>query len=73
MGRFEELLELRKTLRANIFDEEELIELSKKMTDEELEGIDRSLLTYSHSDRLESIMGLLDKLNERVDIILKNK
>lgn len=67
MNRFNELLEKRKTLEANIFEEEELIELSKNLSKEELDKIDPKLLTYSNSDRLGNIMVLLDKLNAVIE------
>lgn len=67
MNRFNELLEKRKTLEANIFEEEELIELSKNLSKEELDKIDPKLLTYSNSDRLENIMELLDKLDAVIE------
>lgn len=67
MKRFNELLEKRKNLTANIFEEEELIELSKTMNDEELKNIDKELLTYSNSDRRDKISSLLDRLSEVID------
>jgi hypothetical protein len=69
MCRFTELLEKRKTLEANIFEEEELIELSKSLSKEELDKIDPELLTYSNSKRLGDIMSLLDKIDA---FLLKN-
>jgi hypothetical protein len=67
MSRFNELLEKRKTLEANIFEEEELMELSKNLSKEELDKIDPKLLTYSNSDRLGNIMKLLDKLDAVIE------
>ena len=67
MNRFNELLEKRKTLETNIFEEEELIELSKNLSKEELDKIDPKLLTYSNSDRLRNIMELLDKLDAVIE------
>ena len=67
MKRFNELLEKRKNLTANIFEEEELIELSKNMNEESLAGVDKDLLTYSNSGRLDDIFKLLDKLDKRID------
>jgi len=45
MSRFTELLEKRRSLEANIFEEEELIGLSKNSPKQELEKIDPELLT----------------------------
>jgi len=73
MERFNELLEKRKKLTASIYEEEELIELSKKMTSEQLEGIDRSLLIPSNNERLDKISLLLDKLSNKLDEIKKLK
>lgn len=67
MTRFNELLEKRRNLTADIFEEEELIELSKTMTEEQLTGVDKELLKYSNSDRLDNILYLLDKLNKTLD------
>jgi len=67
MKRFNELLEKRRNLTADIFEEEELIELSKSMTEEELKDVDKSLLTYTNSDRLNKIYSLLDRLSESID------
>lgn len=67
MERFNELLEKRKNLTANIFEEEELIELSKSMSDDQLKSVDKELLKLSNSDRLDRISLLLDKLNEKLD------
>lgn len=62
MERFNELLEKRKKLEANIYEEEELIELSKQLPQEELDKIDPELLTYSASKRLDEILELIDRL-----------
>jgi hypothetical protein len=67
MKRFYELLEKRRNLTANIFEEEELIELSKSMTEEQLKDVDKSLLTHTNSDRLDKISSLLDRLSEVID------
>ncbi len=67
MKRFDELLEKRRNLTADIFEEEELIELSKSMTEEELKDVDKSLLTHTNSDRLDKISYLLDRLSEVID------
>lgn len=67
MSRFAELLEKRKTLEANVFEEEELIQLSKNLSKEELDKIDPELLTYSNSKRLDNIMSLLDKLDAVIE------
>jgi hypothetical protein len=63
MERFNELLEKRKNLIANIFEEEELIELSKKLNPEQLQQVDKSLLTYSNGQRLDKLLELLDRIN----------
>ena len=62
MKRFDILLEKRKNMTANIFEEEELIELSKSMSDEELKYIDKSLLTYTNSQRIDSMISKIDEL-----------
>lgn len=62
MERFNELLEKRKNMTANIFEEKELIEIAKKMSEDELKDIDKSLLTYSNSQRLDSLNSKLDEL-----------
>lgn len=62
MERFKELLEKRKNLTASMFEEEELIEISKTLTEEQLASIDKKLLTYSNGERLDSLNSLLDKL-----------
>lgn len=67
MSRFAELLEKRKNLEADVFEEEELIQLSKNLPKEELDKIDPELLTYSNSKRLDSIMSLLDKLDAVIE------
>ena len=67
MSRFTELLEKRRTLEANVFEEEELIQLSKNLSKEELDKIDPELLTYSNSKRLDNIMSLLDKLDAVIE------
>ncbi len=67
MSRFAELLEKRKNLEADMFEEEELIQLSKNLPKEELDKIDPELLTYSNSKRLDSIMSLLDKLDAVIE------
>lgn len=67
MSRFTELLEKRKSLEANVFEEEELIQLSKNLSKEELDKIDPELLTYSNSKRLDDIMSLLDKLDAVIE------
>ena len=67
MTRFNELLEKRKNLTSNIFEEEELIESSKKMSVEEVSEIDPELLTYSHHKRHNDIMDMLNKLGNLLD------
>jgi hypothetical protein len=64
MNRFNELLEKRKNLTATIFEEEELIEISKTLDKEQLKNIDENLLTYSNMDRLKELNILMDKLIE---------
>jgi len=72
MTRFYELLEKRKSLKANIFEEEELIELSKSLPEGELNKINPELLTYSNSKRLDNIMSLLNELDTKI-VNNKNK
>ncbi len=62
LEKFNKLLEKRKNLTATIFEEEELIEISKDLTDEQLKIVDKELLTYSNSVRLDSILLNIDKL-----------
>ena len=62
MERFNELLNKRRNLTATIFEEEELIEISKTLTKEQLKDVDEILLTYSNSDRLDSLNSKLDEL-----------
>jgi hypothetical protein len=64
MDRFNELLEKRKNLTATIFEEEELIEMSKKMTEEQLKDVDKELLIYSNHKRMDHMLELLDKMND---------
>ena len=66
-SRFTELLEKRKNLKSNVFEEEELIQLSKNLSKEELEKIEPELLTYSNSKRIDRIMSLLDKLDAVIE------
>lgn len=66
-NRLSELLGKRKALTANIFEEEELIELSKKLSKEDLSGIDPELLTYSNSKRLDDIFSKFDELSKKLD------
>lgn len=67
MVRFKELLEKRKNLTASIFEERELIEMSKTLTKDQLKDIDVKLLTYSNEDRLESLDSKLDKMLSLLD------
>lgn len=67
MNRFNELLEKRKNLTADIFEEEELINLSKTMSKEELKGVDKNLLVFSNSNRLDEISSLLDRLIKEIN------
>ena len=62
IDRFNELLSKRKNLTATIFEEQELIEISKTLSPEQLENVDKSLLTYSNGQRLDSLNRLLDKM-----------
>ena len=66
-NRFKELLEKRKALTANIYEEEELIEMSKKLSKEDLSGVDPELLTYSNSKRLDDIFSKLEELGKKMD------
>lgn len=66
MNRFQELLDKRKNLTADIFEEEELIEISKTLNEEELNKIDKNLLTYSNSLRLQLISNKLDELIDKL-------
>lgn len=66
-NRFSELLEKRKALTANIYEEEELIEMSKKIPKDDLSLIDPELLTYSNSKRLDDIFSKLDELSKKLD------
>lgn len=59
---FNELLKKRRNLTATIFEEEELIKISKTLTKEQLKDVDKTLLTYSNSDRLDSLNSKLDEL-----------
>ena len=63
MERFNELLEKRKNLTADIFEEEELIDISKTLSEEELKDVDPKLLTFSNTERLDGILSLLDKID----------
>jgi len=63
MKNFYELLEKRKNLTASIYEEEDLIEMSKTMTEDELKDIDPTLLTYSNGERLGDI-------SEKIDAVL---
>jgi hypothetical protein len=60
--RFQKLLQKRKTLTATIFEEEELIELSKRLPPEVLKGVQPEMLTYSNEQRLDNIASKLDEL-----------
>ena len=62
MERFNELLEKRRSLTATMFEEEELIKISKTLTKEQLQDVEETLLTYSNSDRLDSLSSKLDEL-----------
>lgn len=66
--RLTELLEKRRILTANIYEEEELIEMSKKLSKEELEKIEPELLTYSLHKRSDNILELLDKLGKKLGV-----
>lgn len=73
MSRFSELLEKRKNLEANIFEENELIELSKNLSQGELDAIDPELLTLSNGIRLDKVMSILDRLDSVIGCGIKNK
>lgn len=64
MKRFYELLEKRKSSGIDFLEEEELIELSKNIPSEELEKIDKSLLTYTHSSRIKELKYMIDELKD---------
>jgi len=68
MDRLNELLEKRKNLTANIFEEEELMDIAKKLPKEQLDKINPELLTYSNSDRLRNIMIKLDELSKKLGV-----
>ena len=57
-------------MTANVFEEEELIKLSKRMSEEELKYVDKSLLTYSGAERLDAINSKLDELSKRLDKLI---
>ena len=67
MKRFNELLDKRRNLTANIFEEEELINISKSLSEEQLKDIDKELLTYSNGQRLREISRLLDDLQNELN------
>ena len=62
MSRLTELLEKRKALTANVWEEEELINLAKNLPKDELDKIEPELLTYSNGKRLDDIFAKLDEL-----------
>ena len=62
MERFNELLEKRRNLTATIFEEKELIKISETLNKEQLQDVDKTLLTYSNSGRLDSLNSKLDEL-----------
>lgn len=66
MERLKELLEKRKNLTANIFEEEELIEISKTLSNEDIKKIDPELLTYSNTQRLYGMSNILDRIGELI-------
>lgn len=67
MKRFIELLDKRRNLTANIFEEEELINISKSLSEEQLKDVDKELLTYSNGQRLREISRLLDDLQNELN------
>ena len=67
MERFFELLEKRKNLETDVFEEEELIHLSKNLSKEELNNIDPELLTYSHTEAMKDMLSFLDKLDALIN------
>ena len=67
MKRFNELLDKRRNLTANIFEEEELINISKSLSEEQLKDVDKELLTYSNGQRLREISRLLDDLQNELN------
>lgn len=62
MKKFNELLEKRRNLTATIIEEEELIAISKTLSKEQLNDVDKTLLTYSNSARLDSLINKLNRL-----------
>lgn len=70
MSRFHELLEKRKNKTANIFEENELLEIAETMNEEELKDIDKSLLSFTNKERMDNIISILDKIISTGDELL---
>lgn len=68
MSRLTELLEKRKALTANVWEEEELINLAKNLPKDELDKIEPELLTYSNGKRLDDIFAKLDELGKKLGV-----
>ena len=62
MKRFYDLLEKRIALTINLNEEQELIDLSKKIGKNELKNIDRKILKLHNNNRLDCIMSKLDEM-----------
>lgn len=69
MSRFNDLLEKRKNLTANIFEEQELIFLASKMSSEEIKKIDPELLKLSLKERTDDLFKKLDSLSNIINEI----
>jgi hypothetical protein len=68
MSRLTDLLEKRKALTANVWEEEELINLAKNLPKDELDKIEPELLTYSNGKRLDDIFAKLDELGKKLGV-----
>ena len=68
MSRLTELLEKRKALTANVWEEEELINLATNLPKDELDKIEPELLTYSNGKRLDDIFAKLDELGKKLGV-----
>ena len=66
MSRLKELLIKRKNLTANFLEEQEIINLSKNLSKEELSKIDPDLLTYSNDKRLAKLNDFLEKMINKI-------
>lgn len=66
-SRFDTLLEKRKNMTADVFEEEELIKLASNMDESVLSNVDKSLFTYTNSIKLARMSELLDKMIDLLD------